>query len=264
MYSAIVILIGLLAAEGWFIFRGFREYEKEVSYYMPMPSAGTFYKSPKEEVVISEPPVASDKPQVADLDQTVVHNVPFTSQAPSANWDNVVFQQGCEEASMLMAMLWVEQRGFINAKDAEKAILAISKFEQKNYGEFRDTSIEDTAKIMKDYFDYQNIEVKNNITARDIKSELANGNVVIVPVNGQKLGNPFYTPPGPLQHMLVVRGYDAARKEFITNDPGTSRGELFRYKEDVLHNALQDYVTGYKETIREIHKSMIVVYPETS
>ena len=49
MYSAIVILIGLLAAEGWFIFRGFREYEKEVSYYMPMPVR--FTRVPKKKLL---------------------------------------------------------------------------------------------------------------------------------------------------------------------------------------------------------------------
>ena len=159
---------------------------------------------------------------------------------------------------MLMAMFWVEGRQ-ITKSGAEKAILAIAKYEQKNYGEFRDTSIEDTAMIMRDYFDYKNIEVKNNINTEDIKEELVNGNLVIVAVNGQKIGNPFYTFPGPLQHMLVVTGYDAEKKDFITNDPGTKRGEAFRYREDILEAALQDYVTGYKEPIIEVKKSMIVV-----
>jgi hypothetical protein len=161
-----------------------------------------------------------------------------------------------------MSMLWVENKRFISATDAKKAIYAISNFAQKNYGEFRDTSAADTAMIMRDYFDYENIEVKNDITAEDIKRELVNGNLVIVPVNGQKVGNPFYTPPGPVQHMLVIRGYDAEKKEFITNDPGTRHGEGFGYGEGVLESALQDYMTGYKEPIHEARKVMIVVHPE--
>ena len=215
-------------------------------------------KSPKEEIIISEPPVVVDRTPVVSSEKVIFHKVPFTSQAPSGDWDNVIFQQGCEEASMLMAMFWVEGRQ-ITKSGAEKAILAIAKYEQKNYGEFRDTSIEDTAMIMRDYFDYKNIEVKNNINTEDIKEELVNGNLVIVAVNGQKIGNPFYTFPGPLQHMLVVTGYDAEKKDFITNDPGTKRGEAFRYREDILEAALQDYVTGYKEPIIEVKKSMIVV-----
>ena len=260
----IFLLIPIVIVEGWFIFRGLESYETETSRYISMPNAGKFHKSPAEKIVTNSTTmdVGGLTPSTADTkseEVSILMNVPFASQAPSGNWDNVIFQQGCEEASMLMAMLWVQQKGFISPKEAEKAISAISNFAQKNYGEFRDTSIEDTATIMKDYFEYQNIEVKNDITAKDIKSELAKGNVVIAAINGQKIGNPFYTPPGPLQHMLIVKGYDAQKKEFITNDPGTRRGEGFRYKEDILEAALQDYATGYKEPIREIRKSMIVI-----
>jgi len=269
-----ILAIAALLAEGWFVFRGFKDYETELGYYISMPNAGKFHKltgSDPVKIALSSTttdvggrtPAGRTTPTTTAATApggiSMLLNVPFTSQAPSGNWDNVVFQQGCEEASMLMAMLWVQKKGFISPKEAEKAISAISNFAQKNYGEFRDTSIEDTAIIMKDYFDYQNIEVKNDITANDIKSELAKGNVVIAAINGRKIGNPFYTPPGPQQHMLIVKGYDAQKKEFITNDPGTRRGEGFRYKEDILEAALRDYATGYKKPFREIHKSMIVI-----
>jgi hypothetical protein len=191
--------------------------------------------------------------------QSVLFDVPFTSQAPFGNWDNQVFQQACEEASMLMAMLWVEGKEFISKEDANKAILEISDFEEKNYGYFEDTSAEDTAIIMKDYFSYNNIEVLYDIGSQDIKRELANGSIVITPMNGQKVGNPFYTPPGPLRHMILVVGYDRETKEFITNDPGTRHGEGFRYKEDIFEAALQDYITGHKEPIDEIRSAIIVV-----
>ena len=248
------------------MFRDYQMPEKEIDFdiptliktSMPAPRESELQESLQKEVAIIKQPVVPEPSPVVDREQTIFNNVSFTSQAPFADWDNVIFQQGCEEASMLMAMFWVEGRQ-ITKSGAEKAILAIAKYEQKNYGEFRDTSIEDTAMIMRDYFDYKNIEVKNNINTEDIKEELVNGNLVIVAVNGQKIGNPFYTFPGPLQHMLVVTGYDAEKKDFITNDPGTKRGEAFRYREDILEAALQDYVTGYKEPIIEVKKSMIVV-----
>ena len=276
----IIFVVGLLILGGWFVLLRnisrseiLRDNEKENDIVQERIEVAEEISEPR--ILSGSDPgrlrngVGSDSDKIAPtipvsqaiVSQTVLRNVPFTSQAPSGNWGNVVYQQGCEEASMLMAMFWVRGKK-ITQNGAEKAILAISNFEQKNYGEFRDTSIQDTAEIMKDYFDYQNIEIQNDITVEDIKRELGEGNVVIVPVNGQRLGNPFYTRPGPLQHMLVVRGYDEARGEFITNDPGTRRGEGFRYKEDILEAALQDYVTGYKEPIRAIHKSMIVVYPD--
>ena len=189
--------------------------------------------------------------------------VPFTAQAPFANWNKQVFQDGCEEASILMAMRWVDGRSLSKAA-ANRAIIAISKFEWRNYGEFRDLSAADTAQAMRDYFNYQNVMLVQNIRAMDIKRELSKGNLVIVPVNGQKLNNPFYTPPGPPKHMIVVRGYDVAKREFITNDPGTRRGEGLRYAEAVLEAALQDYPTGHHEPITTIKKVMIVVQPRSS
>jgi len=37
--------------------------------------------------------------------------------------------------------------------------------------------------------------------------------------------------------MIVIRGFDPATKEFITNDPGTKRGEFYRYDIDLLEKA---------------------------
>ena len=140
--------------------------------------------------------------------------VPFTSQAPTGNWDNPIFQNACEEASVYMAMLWVKGKQ-TTSLEAEKVMIAMSNFEQKNYGVFLDTSAADTAQFMRDYFKYQNVFLKSDISVNDIKNELVRGNLVIVPVDGRALRNPFYTPPGPERHMLVIRGYDAKKKVLL-------------------------------------------------
>lgn len=252
----LIVVTGSFATGGWFLLRA--------SPASPSPQASLQITAGDEPIstdsdISENQPSDSAQGELSSDKISTLLNVPFTSQAPLADWDNIIFQQGCEEASMLMAMFWVGGKKLIFPAEAEKAILSMSSFEQKNYGEFKDTSGADTVRWAKDYFDYENIEVKNDIDTHDIKAELVNGNLVIVPVNGQKLGNPFYTPPGPLQHMIVVVGYDADKKEFITNDPGTRRGEAFRYKGEVLEGALQDYATGYKEPITEVRKVMIVI-----
>ncbi|KKR45570.1 MAG: hypothetical protein UT82_C0026G0013, partial [Parcubacteria group bacterium GW2011_GWB1_40_14] len=80
-------------------------------------------------------------------------------------------------------------------------------------------------------------------TVDTIKRELAAGNPIIVPAAGRELGNPYFTSPGPLYHMLVIRGYTSDDK-FITNDPGTRRGEEYTYKFDILMNAIHDWNGG--------------------
>lgn len=193
--------------------------------------------------------------------KSVLHDVPFTSQAPFANWSNVVFQDGCEEASMLMSMKWVRGET-LNKNEAEEEIIKISDFEKKNFGWFRDTSIADTAKVIELYFEYKNIEVKNNASKDDILSELLKGNIVIAAMDGQKLGNPYFTPPGPVNHMLVIIGYNLEKDTFITNDPGTKHGQNYEYSRQVLENSIRDYPTGSHEPNYEINKNVIVIKPK--
>ena len=192
------------------------------------------------------------------LPDTVLLNVPFTPQAPFAEWSDQRQADGCEEASILMAIYFVQDKE-LSLQDAKKEIIALSIFEQEQYGEYRDTSTQDTLKVLKAYFKYDNAYVFYDIERKDIQQELALGKVVIVLLDGTKLGNPYYTPPGPTRHALVIRGYDNLTKEYITNDPGTKHGEGYRYDYDVLENALIDYPTGYQEIIIKNRTAMLVV-----
>src|SRR3989344_7509187 len=76
------------------------------------------------------------------LRDRVLLNVPFTPQAPFGDWGDSRQQDGCEEASALMAMRWVQGRG-LSKDEALKEILAISDYETATYGHFHDTSAQD-------------------------------------------------------------------------------------------------------------------------
>jgi len=189
----------------------------------------------------------------------VDQDVPFTSQAPFGGWSDERQQDGCEEASALMAVYWAKDKG-LNSFTAWEKITDISDFEQRSYGEYRDITLSDIVDhIFIDYFAYKKISLKNDISIDDIILELNNGNLVLAPMDGQKLGNPYFKAPGPERHMLVIRGYDPGTKEFITNDPGTKRGEAYRYDENVLFEAIRSYPTGYHEPIKIIQKNIIIV-----
>lgn len=219
--------------------------------------SGTPAQSPSPKIPIpSVTPVFTSTP-VPEKD--ILLDAPFTPQAPFGNWKDSLQQDGCEEASVIMAMAWVRGKKLTPAVALED-ILAISNYELNVYGNYGDTDAQDTAeRIFKGYFKYDNIEIKKGIGIGDIKQELFKGNLVLVPVNGRKLGNPYYTPPGPLEHFLVIRGYDSAKKEFITNDSGIMHGEKYRYKESVLEGALSDYPTGHHEPLIPGRTAMIAV-----
>lgn len=186
-------------------------------------------------------------------------DVPFTPQAPYGDWDDARQQDGCEEASSLMAVRWAQGKE-LTKDEALREILAISDYEEATYGNYHDTDAKDTLeRIIKGYFKFEGAQAQGNIDTDDIKDALYEYKLVIVPVNGQKLGNPHFTQPGPERHMLVVIGYDPKSNEFITNDPGTRKGQNYRYTAVVLQNALEEYPTGYHIPLFGHRTAMITV-----
>jgi hypothetical protein len=196
--------------------------------------------------------------KVAIPRSSLIESVPFTSQAPFAEWNDPIFQNGCEEAALVMAQYWLTGETLLK-EIAKKEIIALSKYEKKEIGQSVDTSAKDTEKLLRDYYGVTTSSVHTGITLFDIQETLASGALVIVPADGRKLKNPNYTLPGPMTHMLVIIGYDAVKKEFITNDSGTRNGKNYRYSENVLFEAIRDYPTGEHLPIKGISKEMIVV-----
>ena len=117
-------------------------------------------------------------------------------------------------------------------------------------------SIEDLAQIVEEYYGYETTII-SSISLASIKQQLDAGNPVIVPAAGRLLGNPYFSGEGPWYHMLVVTGYDSTH--FITNDPGTKRGEGYRYQHTTLLNAIHDW-TGVKEETAFGKKKALVMY----
>jgi hypothetical protein len=205
-----------------------------------------------ETIVVEKP--ATSSPKIIKL------VVPFTAQAPFGEWSDSRQQNGCEEASALMAVSWARGENF-SLLEAKEKILAISDWEQEQYGGYVDTSAQDTVeRIFKGYFSFEKVEVVNNIIVQDIITELENGHLVVVPANGQLLHNKYFQTPGPAEHMTVIIGYDYQTQEFITNDPGTRHGQNYRYSQAVLFGAIRDYPTGSHLPIVGTSKVMIVVW----
>lgn len=266
----LIAFIIIAAVLGWILYR---DNVKPITIDTPKisepanetPTASTTPEAEKPDASEPEPetePEAGDTLAAATLKEPVTlidTKVPFTVQAPAGEWDDQRQQDGCEEASALMAMRWAQGKG-LTTSESRREILAISDYEQAEYGEYRDVSVEDVRDwIFKDYFKYDKVAVRTNVTVKSLIAELQAGRVIVAPMHGQKLHNPYFSGEGPERHMLVIRGYDPAKKEFITNDPGTKRGEGYRYKESVIMDALLAYPTGYHEPVSGEPKSVVVV-----
>lgn len=184
--------------------------------------------------------------------------VPFLVQAPSAQWDDEHYQDACEEASMLIANLWLKDQDAPSKSETEKMLEELFEAEKSFFGDSLDISATDTAKFFQEHFKHS-VSVVENVTLFDLYNFLEKGNIVIAPMDGRKLNNSYFSGGGPERHMLVITGYDLENKEFIVNDPGFRKGEEYRYKVDVLYNAIRDYETGNKKPISGIKKNVIVI-----
>jgi uncharacterized protein YxeA len=180
--------------------------------------------------------------------------VPFTPQAPHADWIEP-FKEACEEASVLMAH-WFYTNQTVNPNYATDEIVKMVAWQQKKWGGHFDLTMEQTAELVKEYLGYKKVEIIANPTINDIKFQLSQNRPVIMPAAGRSLGNPYFTQPGPIYHMLVIKGY--TKTQFITNDPGTKRGEDYLYDFETIMSALHDW----NETdINRGAKKILIIYP---
>lgn len=186
----------------------------------------------------------------------VVHKVPFTSQAPFGDWSEP-YKNFCEEASIAMVahFIWGVP---LSSKIADLEMRIIQKFEQLVFGRAIDNNAEDVALVLKTLYGFKNVFIKEISSEKDIIGQLDTGKVLIAPVAGRMLKNPYFTPPGPIYHILVIKGYDEVKKTFITNDPGTRRGENFSYGQKLLYEAIHDWnggkVMGGKKMVVSVGK----------
>ena len=181
--------------------------------------------------------------------------VPFTSQAPQANWE-MPYQEACEEASMVMVVEYFNGNHQSNLETdyADKEILDLIAWEEAN-GYSVDLTAWEVADVLQKRYKLKEEAVPYD--ANLIRDSIKNGKLVILPAAGRLLGNPYFRQPGPLYHMLVVKGFEG--NEFITNDPGTKRGLSYRYTEEALVYAVHDWNGGEVEAGKQV---MIVVSDE--
>lgn len=185
---------------------------------------------------------------------SVLLEVPFASQAPFGVWD-ALHEDACEEAAVIIAHNYVKKLPLDNQIMEDGLQSMIAWEEAQGFG--LSITMEKVQIVAREFLGNTNTRLIDNPTIEDLKKELSAGNPIVVPAAGRDLGNPYFSGLGPIYHMYTLIGYDDARKEFITNDPGTKRGAKYRYSYDTVINTMHDW-NGAK-TSAEIRKGKKVV-----
>jgi len=237
----LVLIIGAVAA---YFFTLSRE-KKPIPRETPARPSSMENSIQEAQSAKNEEAAASKTPEVAEADSETRNvpekfslNIPFYSQAPFSKWD-AFHEDMCEEASLLNAGLYLEDKK-LSLEKYESELQALQKTEKEVIGEWKSTTITQTKKLADVFFEGKiSAKIIDNPTAENIEAEVAAGNPVIVPLAGRDIGNPNFTPPGPVYHMLVIKGYDS--KNFIANDVGTRKGESYVYKKEVIMENMHDW-----------------------
>lgn len=164
--------------------------------------------------------------------------VPYTVQAPFANWN--VHEESCEEAALLMVVAYMkgDRRAVIDPGEADREMLAMKRWQVVHWGAERDLTVAKVGELGFQYYaeTYQVLPA----TVDSIKHQLAIGRPVMLPVMTHGLGNPHYGAKS-VYHILVLVGYDAAGA--IANDAGIKEGRGYRYSWAQVFNAVDQVAT---------------------
>lgn len=185
-----------------------------------------------EEDIIEEEEVVEEEPS-----SSINLAVPFTSQAPTKNWEQP-WQDACEEASILMVDYFYQNKKFPGAEQVEYILGPMVDWQIANWGGHHNLPVARVAELVTTTFGYET-KIIEDLDADKIKAWLNQGVPVIVPADGHKLANPHFTGDGPDYHMMVIKGYVGDR--FITNDPGTQYGADFVYTSENLLMSIGDW-----------------------
>lgn len=219
---------------------------------------------PKDTPKTSNPKVVTkiiEEPKKLDIPDLLNLKVPFTPQAPSANWDEL-HNEACEEASSIMVNEYFSnnRESVLKPEFVEKEIQRLTEWQQNTFGYHLDTTSEETSKMISEVYGLHT-EVVNEVSEEKIKSSLAEGKLVIISFDGRLLRNPNFKRPGPPHHMLVIRGFN--KEGFITNDPGTRRGMNYSYTFKTLYEASGDWSHATK-SVNLRNKNLILVSKKTA
>jgi hypothetical protein len=203
------------------------------------PAGESIFEEPKAEEVVVQKEIP--------LPDSFLIPMPYTPQAPNANW--AVHEESCEEAAILMVHYLLDKKlalsvgTVIPASISSTELVALKNWQVKNWGPEKDLNLYNVGKLANAYYGYS-YKVTEDITETEIKKEVAAGHPVLVPVITHALENPHYGRL-PSYHILVIKGYDAAG--IITNDAGIKEGENYRYTWDILWKAIDAQTAQMKQ-----------------
>ncbi len=177
----------------------------------------------------------------AQAAETVRLSVPYVSQVPQGDWV-LPWSQACEEASIAMVQYFYEGKLGPTVAEGKAFMEKQIAWEDANLKKNEDTNADETVRVIEANAGFE-ASVKRDPTLDDIKDELRAQRPVIALVGmyelyGEKsIGDSF--------HVLVVNGFDDAKRVFYVEDPARENAKSYSY--ETMMGALHDFNAESKE-----------------
>ncbi len=178
----------------------------------------------------------------------IIDNVKFIAQAPLQTKENWFKNyESCEEAALIMSHFTINDiyyDEFIADKEIDKLndyqefTLWIERNKVHNVDSnklyIRDITIKEIQNVAKLYYWYteSNSHIINSPSLETIKYLLSNDYIVIIPSYTKTLANPNFNLLTNSYHVINLVWYD--ENQFITHDPGTSKGAFYKYDYSII------------------------------
>ncbi|MBT3704843.1 hypothetical protein HOG17_03625 [Candidatus Peregrinibacteria bacterium] len=187
-------------------------------------------------VLEPQKPITIQEEKLLLLPTSAYLEVEFICQAPlqtEANWQ--YHEESCEEVAVLQSYLYMTGQT-MTRQEAHEEVLKMIDWQMAEFGGHHDIYADKVKEFIEGYYDVEDsdIEIVYDATLEDVRSYIAEGFPVIVPIMGNILKNPYYPHPG--YHMLVAIGY--TEDMIVTNDNGTRKGADFSYENQVFQDAM--------------------------
>jgi hypothetical protein len=198
--------------------------------------------APKAAVVVEAGAAPSPSATAAGrqpLPQSVFIKVPYTSQAPRADWPT--HEDYCEPAALLMYadFLHGDKRPVIPPDEADREMTTIIKWERQTFASAHpDLTLVQMGETAKHFYGF--VPAVFAADLESVKGQLAAGKPVIIPVmtHGAPGGQPLSPHYGRqnVYHVILITGYAGDR--VYTNDAGFMQGQNQAYRWSVLEAAM--------------------------
>lgn len=177
----------------------------------------------------------------ATLAERVQLSVPYIIEIPDGTWTGP-WKNACEEASMSMIDQYYQGVTKVRRQDSKKLMWPLFVYQDKVWGSNSDSNASRTAQIIEANLDYDTT-IKRNPTLEEIKDELRAGRPVMSFHYAKYLSNPDhrFRVNGSYFHVMVISGFDEAKKKFIVEDGGAENGLDYLYSYDTIMNTLGDF-----------------------